>query len=489
MSKISRRDIVGGAITGTIVAGTGSAEAAPSGRRPQRADVCVVGAGFAGLAAAYRLKQAGLDVVLLEARKRVGGRSWSVRLKDGAFVDFGGQWVGSSQSRFYALIKEMGGETYPSPDFGKTLHRGILNTDEYHRIGEEGEDTFPGAKLVNDGSNALDAIAKTVDPEAPWKHPDAALLDSITFAEWLRQNVENESARRFIGAEAGSVPCASPEEISVLHLAWLIRACDGLKELYGDAQKDGVIGGTQTVARRVAENLGPSIKLGQPVRKIEWNDKGAIVHSDQISIAARHVIVAIPPNLAGAIEYEPSLPVNRVQVTQRWPQGLVIKVAMIYSEPFWRRDGLNGTSYDHISVIGETVDSSNPETISKAGILTGFVYTDNARKVAPMAPEERKKLLLDEVAKRFGPKALTPEHYHESNWSTEVWTRGCFTGFLTPGATTLFGAAVREPVGPIRWAGTETSTQWPSFIDGAIRSGEREAAAIAKISNKVIAPA
>src|SRR5262245_52880494 len=130
--KFSRRQIVGGAVTGSIAASVSSAEAAPS--RRIRADVCVVGAGFAGLAAAYRLKQAGANVVVLEARKRVGGRSWSVRMKDNTFVDFGGQWVGSTQERFYALIKEMGGETYPSPGGGlTTLQRGIINTNEFHR--------------------------------------------------------------------------------------------------------------------------------------------------------------------------------------------------------------------------------------------------------------------------------------------------------------------------------------------------------------------
>ena len=87
-------------------------------------------------------------------------------------------------------------------------------------------------------------------------------------------------------------------------------------------------------------------------------------------------------------------------------------------------------------------------------------------------------MLLAEAAERLGPKALEPGHYHESNWTTDQWTRGCFTGFLTPGATSLFASAVRDPVGPIHWAGTETSTHWPSFIDGAIRSGEREAEAI-----------
>ena len=118
MSKLSRREIVGAAVTGTIAAGIGPAEAAS---RQQRVDVCIVGAGFAGLAAAYRLKQAGLNVVVLEARKRVGGRSWSVKMKDGTFVDFGGQWVGSTQERFYALIKETGAETYPSPGGGLTI--------------------------------------------------------------------------------------------------------------------------------------------------------------------------------------------------------------------------------------------------------------------------------------------------------------------------------------------------------------------------------
>jgi monoamine oxidase len=480
MSKFSRRQVIGGAGSAILAGSAGVAKAAPNTTSNLTADVCIVGAGFAGRSAALRLKQAGASVVVLEARGQVGGRSWTVATKDGGWVDWGGQWVGSSQDRFYSLIKEMGCETYPSPDFGKTLQRSIYDINEYHRVDEDLNEQFPGSDVLKNIYKALDDIADSIDVNAPWTHRDGKRLDSVTFADWLRQNVPHEGARQFAATEVGSVPCASPEEISVLHLAWLIKACHGIGELFGAAQDDRLIGGTQSVARRVAEKLKDEIKFNQPVRRIQWSEKGAVVQSDSIAVTARRVIVAVPPGLAGAIEYAPALPVNRTQVTQRWPQGLVIKVSMIYSAPFWRDEGLNGTSYDHISVMGETADSSNPPEYSKAGILTGFVYTDNARTVAPLPAEERKRLLLGEVAKRFGPKALEPINYHESNWTEAHWTRGCFTGFLTPGATTLFGSAVRDPVGPIHWAGTETSTDWPSFIDGAIRSGEREAEAIRK---------
>jgi monoamine oxidase len=284
-----------------------------------------------------------------------------------------------------------------------------------------------------------------------------------------------------VGAEVSSIACASPQEISILEIAFLVRACNGLDRLFnteGGAQQDRLIGGTQPIARKVAQRLGNAVLLGKPVRRVQWTEQQAVVSSDDISVEARHVIVCTPPHLAGAIEYDPSPPTDRVQVTQRWPQGLVIKVQMIYPEPFWRADKLNGASLDHRGVVGETADSGVPEAYSKQGIMTGFVYSGHARKVAPLPAAERRKIVLDEMSRRFGPKALEPIDYHEMNWSTQQWTRGCFTGFLTPGATWLFRSAVRDPVGPLHWAGTETATVWPSFIDGAIRSGERAAAEV-----------
>jgi monoamine oxidase len=482
MARFSRRHVLGGGSALLIGAGLdGKAQAAPAARGRLTADVVVVGAGYAGLAAAYRLKQAGAKVIVLEARNRAGGRSLTAKLDGGGWVDYGGQWVGPTQDRFYALIKEMGAETYASPDFGKALQRSVINPAEFIQLGNEVTDKYPGSELVEPAFAKIDDLAKEIDPEKPWAHKDAERLDAMTFAEWLRANIENENARALVGDEVASVACASPSEISILEMAYLVRACNGLDKLFsgeGGAQQDRLIGGTQPIALKVAARLGNAIKFGAPARRIVWNDKGAVVHSDAISVAARHVIVATPPHLAGAIEYDPSPPTDRVQVTQRWPQGLVIKVQMIYAAPYWRDAGLSGASLDYRAVVGETADSGVPEQYSRKGIMTGFIYSREARKVAGLPAAERQKIVLKEMAEKFGPKALAPLDYHEMNWSTQQWTRGCFTGFLTPGATTLFRSAVRDPVGPLYWAGTETSTVWPSFIDGAIRSGELAAGQI-----------
>lgn len=482
MAKFSRRHVLGGGSALLIGAGldgrAGEAEARPAGRGRINADVCVVGAGYAGLAAAWQLKKAGAKVIVLEARNRVGGRSLTQQMEGGGWVDYGGQWVGPTQDRFYELIKEMGGAWYKSPADGASLERSVLDPNTINRITS---DKYPGSDLIEAAYEKIDALANTIDVNAPWSAPDAERLDAMTFAEWLKLNVPDDNARSLVSGVTSSVACASPSELSILEMASLVKACHGLDKLFnfdGGAQQDRVIYGTQPIAQQVAKRLGSAVRLGQPVRRIKWSEKGAVVYSDEISVAARHVIVCVPPNLAGAIEYDPSPPTDRVQLTQRWPQGLVIKVQMIYATPYWRDAGLNGASLDYRTMIGETADSGVPEQYSRKGIMTGFIYSGKARRAVALSAAERKKIALAEMAEKFGPRALEPLEYHEMNWSTQQWTRGCFTGFLTPGATTLFRSAVRDPVGPLYWAGTETSTDWPSFIDGAIKSGELAASQI-----------
>ena len=478
--KVSRRRVLGGGLAAAALATVRPLRAgAATTAAEERCDVCVVGAGFAGLAAARALTKAGKRVLVLEARNRVGGRVHTITLDNGAWIDLGGQWVGPTQDRLYAFIKETGCATYPSPHAGETMVRGITKP-ELLRVGDDWS-VVPGYELIEGLKEKLWEMAVGVDAEAPWTHPHAHQWDGVTLADWMRESEPNENARLSAGQEISDYLCADPEELSVLHILWFLKACGGfdmLNGFHGGAQQDRIVGGAQVVADRVAAALGDIFRFRRPVRRIAWGEDGVTVHSDGYAVRAERVVVTTPPSLAGAIEYDPCLPPSRTQVTQRWPQGIVVKVQMVYDEPFWRRDGLSGTSFDYRSPINETADSSTPENASRAGVLTGFVHSAEARRLAPLPAAERKALLLAEVAQRFGPRALTPVRYIEANWTTESWTRGCFAGFLTPGATFLFRGATRDPVGPLHWAGTESATVWPSFIDGAIRTGERAAAEI-----------
>lgn len=487
-SEISRRRFLQVSGVAAAAAGLTGATRLPSAaespdkprtNQPTVFDVCVIGAGFGGLAAAHAIRRAGRSVVVLEARERVGGRTLTIPLPDGGWVDEGGQWVGAGHDRFYHWIKETGKTTYPSPNFGEAMVFGPARK-EYRRAGDDWS-VLPGMKRVEAIKKRLQSMANSLDPAAPWQHANARSWDGITLAQWLTQNVKETNIREFLVGDM-SYACASPEQISLLSFLSLIRACVGFDSLNGftdAAQQDRIIGGSQPVATRMAEMLGEdTVRLKNAVRRVRWSDNGATIHTDTLVVEARHVIFAGPPTLMGAIEFSPSLPVARAQITQHWPQGLVIKIGMVYDRPFWRDAGLSGLSLDYTAMVSETADSSAPPEHSPAGVLTGFIYTDQARAASLMSAADRRQKVLTEMAARFGSKAMSPERVIEMNWSTQVWTRGCYGGYLAPGATWAFRSAVRDPVGVLHWAGTETSPVWPTFIEGAIRSGERAAAEV-----------
>ncbi len=194
------------------------------------------------------------------------------------------------------------------------------------------------------------------------------------------------------------------------------------------------------------------------------------------SEAARspRAIVAVPPTLAGRIDYHPQMPPGRDQLTQRLGQGTLTKVTAVYDTPLWRAQGLTGTAVSADGLVNATFDDS-PEDGSP-GILFGFVGGDNARAHQAMSPADARAAVLDELATLFGPAARSPRAYHESRWTNERWTRGCPVAIAAPGTLLAYGPAVRAPVGRIHWAGAETSTFWNGYMDGAVRSGERAAA-------------
>jgi monoamine oxidase len=243
------------------------------------------------------------------------------------------------------------------------------------------------------------------------------------------------------------------------------------------AQMYRLHGGSQLIAIRAAKTLGDRIRLSSPVREIEQTAHGVLVRGTGFEVAARRVIVAIPPTLAGRIEYRPLLPALRDQLTQRMPMGTVIKVQCVYDEPFWRADGLAGQATSDTGPVKITFDNSPPDATTHhgPGVLMGFIEASDGRKALSASAAERRQGVIDSFARYYGPKARKPTAYVEKSWAAEEWTRGCYAGYFGPGTWVDFGHALREPVGHIHWAGTETATVWTGYMDGAVRSGERAA--------------
>ena len=440
----------------------------------RRVDVAVVGAGLAGLVAARDLLAAGLSVLVLEARNRVGGRLLNHKLEGGAVVEVGGQWVGPTQDRVMALAEELGVGLFPTYAEGEHF---LAVNGAVKRYG--GDDfALPEDALADVGETQqrLEEMASSVPLEKPWRATEAAAWDAQTLDTWLVANSKTEIGLRYWRTLVPALFSAEASEMSLLHFLFYCRSggtIDRLVATHGGAQESRLEDGSQQLALRLAGRLGDTVRLGSPVRAIRQDDRGVEVTHDGGVVEAGRVIVALPPTLAGRIRYSPALPPLRDQLTQQVPMGYVTKVQIAYFEPFWRAEGLSGSAFSLDDEVSVTFDNSPPDL--SCGVLLGFLEGGNARLAGKLAPEQRKELILSVFAKFFGPRAADPDEYVERDWAAEEWSRGCYGGRLGTGVWTGYGEALREPVGRIYWAGTETAEVWNGYMDGAVRSGERAA--------------
>ena len=443
-------------------------------QRSFEVDVAVVGAGMAGLSAALELERAGRSFVVLEARDRVGGRLESLDIGDDTWIDVGGQWVGPTQDRLYALARAYGAATFPTWTAGENLveiggrlsrYTGTIPRLRPHAMADVGQ-----AML------RLDRMARRVPVDAPWEAPKAKQWDSQTVWSWMRHNMATPGGREMLEIAVKAVWAAMPADVSLLHMLFYIASAGSLDLLLdtdGGAQQDRFVEGTGNLARKVAEGLGDRVVLGAPVRRIEWSQDGVRLTAGEAEVRAQRAIVAVPPTLAGRIWYDPPLPGYRDQLTQRVPMGAVIKCFAIYDEPFWRAQGISGATVSAGGPLTLTMDNSPPS--GSPGILLGFLEGDHARAFGRVSAQERRAAVLRNLAQLLGPRAGRPERFIEKSWADEEWSRGCYEGYTPPGVLTAFGPALREPIGPLHWAGTETATRWNGYIDGALQSGERAA--------------
>ena len=334
--------------------------------------------------------------------------------------------------------------------------------------------------------STLDSMSLEVPVDAPWNSPRAREFERYTLEEWVRQNSASDRFRALVPTATRPIFGCEPRDISLLFVLFYIAA-SGDETHVGTFERnfntrDGAqerrlaSPAAQGLCQAMAKAMGSkNVLLKSPVRRIVQGKSIVRVESPKLIARGKRVIVAIPPTSAGRIDYDPIMPADRDQLCQRLPQGHLTKVAAQYDKPFWREKGLNGTALGTSNdiLVNATFDDSPQD--GGPGVIFGFVGGDQSRRYAGMSPADRRKKVLDEFALYFGDEARNATDYFDTQWPEERWIRGGPVGVHGPGTLLAHGPSLRRPIGKIHWAGTETSTYWNGYMDGATRSGERAA--------------
>lgn len=473
MPELRRRELIAAGAAGAL--GTAlPAAARPAKRRARRTyDVVVVGAGLAGLSAARRIRASGRSVAVLEARARVGGRNLDQPLAGGTdVVELGGQWAGHGQDRVLALAKEFGIEVFETYARGSSIYW----------TGGHGQTYTGGIPPANPAALAeleativqLNKMAASVPAATPWTAPQAHDWDEQSVAAWLDANNHTSEARTLARIAVRGVYGEDSELVSLLDLLSAISGVGGdFNTLIGDAQTLRFAGGPQQLSQRLSRLLSRAIRLRAPVVAIEWGRRPA-AHTAKEVFRARQIILAVPKPLLPRMDFAPALPPAWDQLLQRQPMGSVLKFNAVYDEPFWRARGLNGQVVSDSPPVSLTYDNS-PKS-GTPGVLVGFCEGNESRALYAASQSARRRAVLDALARYFGDAARTPRAYYDALWATEPYTRGAYGSYNPPGVLTSFGAATHAGLPPLHLAGADWSPEWPGYMDGAIRSGEKAAA-------------
>lgn len=475
---ITRRQILGiaaaaGAASLAVAATPRSAAAAqrpvgPAGADRDVLDVAIIGAGLAGLTAARDLKRAGCQsFVVLEARNRVGGRTYNHDLGNKVVSEAGGQWIGPGQTAIADLARELGVETFGTYYAGKTV---FLAGDV--RVTQDLEGGVGAQGLV---AAKLSEMARGVPSGAPWKAAKAAELDKLSLGDWLaRQGLSNEEKFSFSMAATLSLG-APPAQIGLLHYLSVINSADSsydrLEKIKDGAQETRFVGGSQILSTRMAHELGDKVRLSSPVRRIVGWDRDIVeLHTDQGVVRARHVIAALNPALCQQVVFDPPLPAGRAQLHRAWPAHAPMrKTAHVYARPFWREKGFNGQVVPLDGPLIWSVDNSPPD--GSVGVISAFVKPG----YLPADPKAAEPIVSAIYAKAFGDQALKPTQYHDLDWGkVDPWSMSCINP-MPAGFWMKLGQHLHPPLGRMIWSGTETADIWAGAMDGAVRSGHRAA--------------
>ncbi|XP_055944727.1 amine oxidase [flavin-containing] B-like [Argiope bruennichi] len=444
-------------------------------------DVIIVGAGISGLSSAKLLRDYGIDVIVLEARDRVGGRTLTKRSPEVNYVDIGGAYVGPTQTNILRMAKELGVDFYKINEDADLL---LYRNGQRMRFGscDDPKRDFFADLDINTISSLIDKMGAEIPSDAPWKAPKADIWDTTSFDTFLKKHCWTQEGYDYFKYFANINTACDPYECSLLSMLWYVKQCGGVRSINttkNGAQERKFVGGSQQISERLAEKLGDSIVIkNSPVVGInqESKDHVLVYTLKGKEYKAKYVILACPPIIQMKIHFTPSLPPLRNQMMQRMPMGTVMKVILYYKTAFWRKKGLCGSIFiegDEYPVYA-IMDDTKPDGSYPA--LIGFISADKARRLVHLSQEERRDMYARSLAEATDcPEAKEPIHYEEKNWMEEEYSGGCYTAVYGPGFFTRYGKVLRDPVGRLYFAGTETAVRWSGYMDGAVEAGERAA--------------
>lgn len=420
--------------------------------------VAVIGAGLSGLTAARELSRKGIDVVVLEAADRLGGRVLSETTPLGSRVDLGGQWIGHDHYRITALAAELGARKF-------TMHSEGLPAV----IAGRRRLSFQSPSILMFGA-ALACV------EALSRLPAPRRWNTVTLADALRR-VPGRTPGRLLEVAALTSWTADPNRYSVQAATKMVRQQGGLRTMLsttGGAQEALLVEGVGALVDGIAAELGDRVRPGHRVTSITQRSRDILLDTTAGRVQTAKVIVTVPPPTVRRISFDPPQSAHRDALARNTYMGSVYKAIAVYDSPFWR----NRCSGEFLvlDTPGRAVfDTSPPEG---PGHLCVLVAGPEARALDHLDPAERRTALLSSLIDHVGPDVLNPVSWHEKAWHKDEFVGGGYVALPEPGTTEGFLPVDATPVGDIHWAGTETAADHAGYFEGAIESGTRAAAEV-----------